>query len=200
MFRNFNTRYVVHAPSGPDPERVRALHRSAECNFAYIVRENLVDRYGPTPNFAGRSDLVASGRAAPVRALKPCFEGPALWRALDELSVQRRPDQATAAHCVGSLPEDGTASEWMQLAIAFAEDEFAAKGMICDWAIHFRAEGLGQPPIHPHVHFLATLRSFDRDPGRRNNAWLSTRSSRHRLADSWYELTGVWPSPMPLAA
>lgn len=198
--RPFNLRYVVRQPIGPDPEKRRCTHGTALCNYAYIMRENAVDEYGPTPDFSARADLVASGRAGPVRSLKPVWAGRDLWLKMDRLSLERRPDQATAAHMVGSLPIGETVEGWRQIVLAFVEDEIAARGMIADWAIHFQAGEGGAPGIRPHVHILATLRTFDRDPGRRNIAWFGSERQVRAAAERWSRMTGLWPSPLASAA
>ncbi len=198
--RPFNLRHVVRQPSGPDPEKKRCTFGTAACNWAYIMREIILDEFGPSPDFAKRDDLVASGRAGPMRALREEWADVAFWRMMDRHSLERRPDQATAVHMVGSLSIHDTPELWRQTVTAFVEDEIASRGMVADWAIHFRSAEGSRPPIHPHVHILASVRTFDRDPGRRNFAWFGTDRAVREAGARWSALTGLYPTPVPLAA
>ena len=70
--RPFNLRYIVRQPAGIHDDDQRRTHRTALCNYLYIVRENGHDEFGPTPDFAARrKDLVATGRAGPLRSHAP---------------------------------------------------------------------------------------------------------------------------------
>ena len=198
--RPFNVRYIVRQPSGPDPEKKRCTFGTAECNWAYIMRTNAKDEFGPTPDFASRDDLVANGRAGPMRALRQDWADNQFWRMLDGFSLDRRPDQATAVHMVGSLPIHDTPEQWRQTVISFVEDEISSKGMVVDWGIHFRVADRGRPAIHPHVHILASVRTFDRDPGRRNPAWFGSERAERQIKERWSELTRLYPAPAALAA
>ena len=78
-----------------------------------------------------------------------------------------------------------------------------ARGMVVDWAIHHQAESDDQPEIAPHVHLLITLRGYDpehRDYGKVRQNWLRTDNSRKRLAERWWDRTGIVPPEYVMAA
>ena len=192
--RPFNLRYIVREPCGIHGDDLRATHRTAYCNYLYITRQNGEDEYGPTPDFAARGDLVAHGRVGPIRSFAPALAGAAIWQAADLASRDRMPDRATAMHAVGSLPPEVGRAQWRLITAAFCEDQFAAKGMVADWAIHYRDGDVGGTAIAPHMHIVATSRMWDaRDPGRWQKAWLATPASVRALADAWYATTGLYP-------
>ncbi len=201
--RPFNTRYVIRERSSRYTPELLRTHRTAQASYAYINRQNSVDEWGPTPNWASRSDLAAAGRCAPARAAGPKLGGIALWAQADENAARYRPDEPTIAHCVGSLPRHEDLAFWRNLIEGFAEDYLVARGMVVDWAIHHQSEGDDQPEIAPHVHFLITLRGYDpehRDYGKVRQNWLRTDNSRKRLAERWWDRTGIVPPEYVMAA
>ena len=195
----FSLRHIVRAPAAGTT--VRTTHRTAVCSYWYIIRENGTDEHGPTPNFAGRGDLVDAGRTGP-NGFSPTFDGTKLWKAADAAS-RIDPTLATATHAVGSLPRDGDPDSWRELIRAFCQTEFSAKGMIADWAIHYLPEGTDAEPIHPHVHFLITARQWRSgtgNQGRHQPRWLATTRDIKGLADRWSALTGIYPGTYRLPA
>ena len=82
--RPFNTRYVIRERSSRYTPELLRTHRTAQASYAYINRQNSVDEWGPTPNWASRSDLAAAGRCAPARAAGPKLAGISLWAQADE--------------------------------------------------------------------------------------------------------------------
>ena len=201
--RPFNTRYVIRERSSRYTPELLRTHRTAQASYAYINRQNSVDEWGPTPNWASRSDLAAAGRCAPARAAGPKLSGIALWAQADENAARYRPDEPTIAHCVGSLPRHEDLTFWRNLIEGFAEDYLVARGMVVDWAIHHQAESDDQSEISPHVHLLITLRGYDpehRDYGKVRQNWLRTDNSRKRLAERWWDRTGIVPPEYVMAA
>lgn len=193
--RPFNLRYIVREPCGIRGDDMRKLHRTASCNYLYIMRQTGSDEFGPTPDFAARRDLFDHGRLAPVAGYDKAYAGVTIWEAADAAARERRPQLATAMHAVGSLPRDGDRRSWRAMVEAFGEDHLASQGMVVDWAIHVapdNTDGLAPPP---HCHWLITSRMWrmDRDHGRHQKLWLSTKARVDRLADAWYALTGLYP-------
>lgn len=192
--RPFNLRYVVRQAGGIHGDDVRATHRTAACNYLYIMRQNGVDEFGPTPDFAARRDLVAYGRRAPIAALGDAYADIKPWIAADDAARVERPDLATAMHAVGTLPPDGDLHSWRTIVQAFG-DHLSDQGMIVDWAIHQLSDDAGGHSIPCHCHLLITARRWrlDRDPGHRQAPWLSTKAQVDRMANIWFELTGLYP-------
>ena len=194
--RPFNLRYIVRDSTGISGNDMRATHRTAECNYLYIMRQNGADEFGPTPNFAARSaDLIDHGRLAPIRARASGRADAALWKTADELARIQRPDLSTAMHAVGSLPQDGNPQSWRGHVVALCEDYFVAGGMIVDWGIHALADDMGGFTVPPHVHFLVTSRTWDarRALGRWQRAWYTRNAKVQDLKSAWYKETGLYP-------
>lgn len=192
--RPFNLRYIVRAPGGIHGDEVRATHRTALCNYLYITRQNGHDELGPTPDVAGRNDLVAQGRAAPIRGHAPALAGSAIWEAADLASREPRPELATAMHAVGSLPPELDPVQWRRMVVAFCEDQLAARGMVIDWGIHAKRADDGAFTTPPHCHLLITSRTWDRrKPGQWQKAWVTSPAQVKALGDAWYAITGLFP-------
>ena len=181
--RPFNLRYIVRAPGGIHGDDRRATHRTALCNYLYIVRENGEDEFGPTPDFAARrADLVAVGRAGPLRSHAPVHAGPAIWAAADAASREPRPELATAMHAVGSLPPELHQVQWERLIAAFCDTQLAARGMVVDWAIQvFGAAGLSNDTFLAHAFASARLLRFADGPDEvHRNAIAKIELAKHR--------------------
>lgn len=200
--RPFNVKYAIWEQTGRYPDQLRT-HRTAKASWLYINRQHGVDDVGPTPNWATRDDLVASGRCGPQRSLDPALDGLGLWTMTDELARRIRPDEPVLAHAVGSLPMHEGKETWRNLIVGFCEDFLTAQGMVVDWAIHQRDARDGAPEILPHVHMLITTRIYDRSRvtnGQIQQTWLRTPAACKRLAEKWYERSGIYPSAHAIAA
>ena len=176
----------------------RATFHTATCNYLYLTRaEASEDILGVTPDFSVRTDLVALGRGAPLRADSEAYHGLRLWQAADRNALVQRPSEPVAWHAVGSLPAGLSMSDWQQIIDTFIEDRFVRQGMIVDWAIHHREETAEVAEIFPHIHMLITTRAWDqkRNPGMVMPTWLRSHASRRGHADTWYKLTEMYPAP-----
>lgn len=193
--RPFNLRYIVRDAVGIHGDDRRTLHRTAKCNYLYIVRESGSDEFGPTPDFAARrNELVALGRAGPLRSHATTYAGPAIWEAADAASREPRPELSTAMHAVGSLPTALDVIQWKRLIAVFCDTELAARGMVVDWAIHTLRGEDGEFAVPPHVHFLITSRTWDRrKAGQWQKPWITTPAQVTALGNAWFELTGMYP-------
>ncbi|WP_156678166.1 MobA/MobL family protein [Sphingomonas profundi] len=200
--RPFNLRYICRDTIGEGGQDFRATHRTAECNYLYIMRQNGHDEVGPTPDFASRSaDLVDTGRVAPLRAAKMPITGRSLWVQADDLSRSRRPELATAMHAVASLPVDRTPADWRQMVLALCEDHILSQGMIVDFGVHALAGDGDEWQVHPHAHLLITARAWDasRGPGRRPAGWFCRETQVRELAEAWYAISGLLPTTVQAA-
>lgn len=198
--RPFNTRYVIAGAVSPHADDLRTTHRTARCNYWYINRETGTDEFGPTPNFASRTDLVDRGRVGPARAKCPELDGIKLWETMDAVARVIRPSEATLAHSVASLPIAEGPAVWRDMIEGFIEDHLSSQGMVVDWAVHAQEESPDRRLILPHCHMLVTTRVYDRahpDFGKRRQSWLRTPAAARSLAEKWYALSGIFP---PLVA
>ena len=176
----------------------RATFLTAPCNYLYIVRHPAgEDILGATPDFSVRTDLVALGRRAPLRADREAYHGQRLWQAADRNALDHRSDEPVGWHAVGSLPIGLHMSDWRQTIDAFIEDRFVRQGMIVDWSIHQREETAEEAGVLPHIHMLITARGWDekRSPGMVMPTWLRSHASRRGHADAWYKATEMYPAP-----
>jgi ATP-dependent exoDNAse (exonuclease V) alpha subunit len=63
-------------------------------------------------------------------------------------------DSQLARSIVFALPIELTQEQNIILAREFIKDEFAARGMIADWCVHY------DDPSNPHVHLMLTMREL----------------------------------------
>ena len=183
IFRPFNCRPVVCSGA------LRATHRTAFASYCYIRREPDTDKFGPMPEeWAGRGDLVATGRVHPAQTPAWARSGPRIWKEADASITPPLAGEAAAHHIVLSLPANEDAEIWQHLVETFAHEELAALGMIADWAIHYKPD-----QISPHAHLLVSARSWrkDRAPGRKHLRWLASQAAVRSAEDAWIKLSGV---------
>ena len=192
--RPFNVQHVV--PDRANSSEEKLIERTAVANYLYVNRLDGTDRFGAMTRWSARTDLIDAGRVAPQRAQHPLLAGVGLWQAMDEVGQRIRPGESIMAHSVGSLPVNEGPAYWRNLIIGFAEDHFAAQGMVVDFAIHHAAAGADRPEILPHVHLLVTTRVFDPTSdrfGKRQQTWLRTPDACKAMADRWFAATGIYP-------
>lgn len=195
--RPFNTRYIVREHTGHYRPELLRTHRTAKASWCYINRKACIDEFGPTSDWSKRDDLIMAGRCAPRRGIASCLEGAELWAQADANARLIRPEEPVAAHAVAALPRHASPEEWRNLIEGFCEDYTCALGMIADWAVHYREEAEGRRAIHPHVHILLTMRVFDRtlpEFGKVRKTWVRTENARKRLAERWWERSGIYPA------
>ncbi|QDZ09190.1 hypothetical protein FPZ24_12135 [Sphingomonas panacisoli] len=194
--RPFNLRYVVWQKSDRHTPDLLRTHRTAKASWLYIHRRQGTDALGDTPDWSARDDLVGCGRSAPSRAGDPALDGLALWEQADAHALRFRPDEPTCAHVVGSLPIGDTVEGWRHLIEGFCEDHLSSQGMVVDWAIHHRDATGDRPAIKPHWHGIVTTRAYDPahpECGRIRQNWLRSARTRKRLAELWWQVSGVYP-------
>ncbi len=201
--RPFNIRLAVHERSARYTPELLQTHRTARASWLYVHRQHGADRFGPTPDWRNRDDLVAHGRCAPARACQPSLDGIGLWTQADQHAAVIRPDEPACIHAVGSLSQGNDIASWRTLIEGFAEDHLTSQGMVVDWAIHHRQAGADKPEILPHCHLLITSRVYDpthADLGRIRQTWLRTEKARKALAEKWWKESGMVPRSYATAA
>lgn len=201
--RPFNIRLAVHERTGRYTPELLQTHRTARASWLYVHRQHGADRFGPTPNWSTRDDLVAHGRCAPARAGQPSLDGIGLWDQADHHAAAIRPDEPACIHAVASLPSSYDVPGWRSSIEGFAEDHLTSQGMVVDWAIHHRPASADKPEILPHCHLLITSRVYDpahADVGRIRQTWLRTEKARKALAEKWWKESGMAPRSYATAA
>lgn len=170
----------------------RMTHRSAYASYCYIRREPDSDHFGAMPKeWALRGDLVTTGRVHPAQTPGWARSGPQIWKEADASITPQRVMEAAAFHIVLALPPQLDESEWQHMIEDFCIVELACRGMIVDWAIHYKPD-----QIAPHAHLLVTARSWrhDRAPGRRHPRWFPNEEAVRAAERAWIRISGLRPS------
>ncbi|HEX5657655.1 MAG TPA: MobA/MobL family protein, partial [Polyangiales bacterium] len=134
----------------------RAKGHSVVARAAYNARAKLYDeRLGQWWDFARKRDLDHREILAPAHAPAWVFDRERLWNAV-EASEGRRKNAQTARSFIGSIPVELSQEAGRELVRNFIREEFVARGMVADVAIHESAH-------NPHFHVLLTLRELEGD-------------------------------------
>lgn len=194
----FNARPVCAAGrESRSTEGPYSTHYTATASWLYINRISGSDRFGKVPDsYVDCGDLLAAGRCHPLKLPPHLRNGDALWRDADEAAAREGPQAVAATHIVADLPSADDPARWTWLVENYVYKHLTDKGMIVDWAIHFRRDAGGAPVGTPHVHLLATAR-FWRDNGRRGARhwqWFANADQTRAAEDAWLQLIGLRPA------
>jgi len=136
-----------------------AQRRSAVAAAAYRSGERLFDMLqGKWFQFdkpeVFHTEILAPGHVALPRWV---FDRQILWNMVER--SEKRKDAQVAREVELTLPRELSHERQIDLVRSFARDQFVAKGMVADIAIHepVAADGLPQP----HAHILLTMRRLD---------------------------------------
>ena len=185
---------IIH-PQGGVPSDKSRTHGSATANALYIVREDGVDLFGPTPNFAAKliecPDLVEHGRRGPIGCDAQSISGLDLWQKADAAAISDRPSMPVAYHIIGWLPTAIDEDGWREIIFTFLDQQIVVNGMIADWALHARPDGEGDWEKMPHMHGVLTARYW-KGPrlGQPQDAWQLTGHRWKGLSDAWVATCG----------
>jgi len=128
---------------------------------AYRAGERLVDeRIGRVANYAHRADEVRHSEILlPAGADSSFGDRKTLWEAVEKREDEhnRRMSAQLAIDTVIALPVELSRNQHVQLARAFAQQEFVSKGLVVDLAVHYHSEG------NPHAHLMRTTRTLEGD-------------------------------------
>ncbi len=101
-----------------------------------------------------------------------------LWNKVE--ASEKRVDSQLAREIEFALPIELTQEQNILLAREFIHDQFALRGMICDWNIHWDDH-------NPHVHLLLTMRELTEDGfGKRALQW-NNRALLNEWRQQWAE-------------
>jgi len=194
----FNARPVCAAGrESRSTEGPYATHYTATASWLYINRIAGSDRFGAVPDgYVHRGDLVAAGRCHPQKLPPRLRSEDTLWREADDAAALEGPRAVSATHIVADLPRDADPARWAWLVEQYCYRHLVDKGMIVDWAIHYRQASGDTPPGVPHVHLLATSR-FWRPVGRfgaRHWQWLANADQIRTAEDDWFRVLGMRPA------
>jgi len=147
----------------------RSGGRSAVAAAAYrsggVLRD---ERSGDEHNYSRKGGVVHAEILAPETAPDWMRDRSQLWNAVER--VEKRKDAQLAREVEVSLPRELSRDARIDLLRAFVAEQFVARGMIADIAVHEgRArDGGGQP----HAHVMLTMRNLTGEGfGPKNRDW-----------------------------
>ena len=139
----------------------RSEGHTAIAAAAYRSGEKLYDRYyGETQDYTKKGGVIMSEIMLPDYAPERLSDRETLWYEVEK--HENRKDAQLAYSFDFALQNELTMEENIEIARQFIRENFIAKGMICDIAIHDPDKGKDGIP-NPHVHVLAPIRPVNID-------------------------------------
>lgn len=146
----------------------RSAGHSAIAAAAYRSGEKLYDEYyGEVQDYTRKGGVMESMILLPERAPDRLSDRQTLWHEVE--CQEKRKDAQLAYSFEFSLQNELTFDENKEIALKFINENFIARGMICDIAFHDPEREAGREP-NPHVHVLVPIRPLDE-----NGEWGSKR-------------------------
>jgi hypothetical protein len=154
-----------------NPEHVASYHfsaqiisrgqgRSAIAAAAYRSASRLVDRRtGQVHDYQRKRGVVHTEIMLPRGAAPWLADREALWNHAQARETRR--DAQLCREINIALPHELAADQRLELLRTFVMEEFVAKGMIADIAVHAPVVERGQDPRNHHAHVMLTLRQAD---------------------------------------
>ena len=116
-------------------ERVkRSAGKSVVAAAAYRAGENLNDDYDGLTHDYSKKAVVKSGIFLPIHAPPRLLDRGTLWNEVEK--IEKHPAAQLAYSFDFSLQNEFSMEENIELAEMFIKEQFADRGMICDYAIH----------------------------------------------------------------
>ena len=162
----------------------RSKGRSATAAAAYRTAEVINDhRTGELHDYTRKSGVLHTEIIAPDTAPAWVHDRSALWNAVED--VERRKDAQVAREVRVALPSELSTEQNADLVRAFVQEQFVARGMIADVALH--APGREGDQRNHHAHIMLTTRAVGLEGfGAKNRDW----NAKELLVDwrgSWAE-------------
>jgi len=133
----------------------RSKGRSATAASAYRTAEVITDhRTGEVHDYTRKGGVLHTEIIAPDNAPAWVHDRSALWNAVED--AERRKDAQVAREVRVALPSELTTEQNADLVRAFVQEQFVARGMIADVAIH--APGREGDQRNHHAHIMLTTR------------------------------------------
>ena len=126
---------------------------------AYISGQKLYnDYYGQVHDYTKKSGVMFTEILKPDYVPERLSDREILW---NEVERAEKSKQAQLAYSFDiALQNELTLEENIQLAREFCQEQFVARGMIVDLAVHEGKSKDGDEPDNPHFHVLAPIRPF----------------------------------------
>ena len=159
----------------------RSAGASCVAKAAYIAGEKIKnERDGVTHDYRRKHEVVRKEILLPAEAPEQFRERAVLWNAAEQ--KETRKNSQTARSIDAALPREISREEQIDLVRNFCSQNFVAKGMCVDFAIHDKNDG------NPHVHILLPTRRVDK-----NGFTVKDRSWNDKaLLEQWRESWADW--------
>ena len=126
---------------------------------AYISGQKLYnDYYGQTHDYTKKSGVVFTEILTPKYVPERLTDRETLWNEVEKIEKGKRAQLAYSFDI--ALQNELTLDENIELARTFCQEQFVARGMIVDLAVHEGKSKNEDEPDNPHFHVLAPIRSF----------------------------------------
>lgn len=157
----------------------RAKGQSVVAAAAYRAGERLQDqRYVVTHDYT-RKAVAHREIMLPAGAPERFLDRGTLWNEVE--AVERRKDAQLAREIEVALPRELPPEQRLELVRQYVGEQFVARGMIADFAIHEPVASDGE--VAPHAHILLTMREVGPDGfGLKRPEW-----NDRKLHESWRE-------------
>ncbi len=140
----------------------RSEGRSAVNCAAYRSGEKLQDDYyGAVRDYTRKQGVVYTEIMLPEDAPGRLHDRQTLWNEVEQ--VEKHPKAQLAHSFEFSLQTELTLEENIELAKQFVQENFVARGMIADIAVHNPHPDDDEEPPNPHVHVLCPIRPLNED-------------------------------------
>lgn len=126
---------------------------------AYISGQKLYnDYYGQVHDYTRKSGVMFTEILKPDYVPERLSDRETLWNEVERAEKGKRAQLAYSFDI--ALQNELTLEENIQLAREFCQEQFVARGMIVDLAVHEGKSKDGDEPDNPHFHVLAPIRPF----------------------------------------
>ena len=151
----------------------RSKARSAVAAAAYRAGVELTDeRRGERYSYKRKRGVAHVEILAPEGAPSWVFDRSALWNAAER--SERYCNAQVAREVRIALPSELSHEAQLELVRSFVRDEFVARGMVADVALHREKDH------NPHVHVMLTMRELGPNGfGAKGTRWNSWALNRH---------------------
>ena len=159
----------------------RSAGASCVAKAAYIAGDKIKnERDGVTHDYHRKREVVHKEILLPAGVPERFRERAVLWNAAEQ--KETRKNSQTARSIDAALPREISREEQINLVRIFCDQNFVAKGMCVDFAIHDKGDG------NPHVHILLPTRRVDK-----NGFTVKDRSWNDRaMLEQWRESWADW--------
>lgn len=138
----------------------RKTGRSTVAAAAYRAGQRLRDeRAGEVHDFSRRRGVAHAEVMIPEGAAPWLADRERLWNHVEGL--EKRKDAQLAREINLALPHELTGAERLDLVRTFVREQFVARGMVADVALHEPVPEKGDDPRNFHAHIMLTLRQAE---------------------------------------